>query len=138
MEGPGRPSTASLSVAPVASWQRIEPPDTLSEPQKALWRAITATKPSEWFKADCAAVLEAYVQAIDAYRRTAAAQALASPDNVREYKVLTELMLKQSNSVAQLAAKLRLTPQSRYTTISAATADRKTGEARKPWERKTG
>ena len=134
METPGRTSSVALSIATATPWARIEPPPTLTESQAALWRAVTATKPPEWFKADCAPVLEAYVQAVENYRRTAAALDQADSCDIQTYKILTKLSIDQSQLIATLATKLRLTPQSRYTEKAAATADRRTGAViGKPW-----
>lgn len=135
MDKPGRPSTASLATAPVASWQRLEPPDTLSPTQAALWREIVATKPAEWFKSDAAPVLEAYVRAIENARRTQIALDATDPTDITSYRIFADLAMKQANVIAQLATKLRLTPQSRYGARSAATADARTApEIKKPWE----
>ena len=137
MEGPGRTSGAALAVASAAPWARLEPPDTLTDGEAKVWREVAATKPADWFKADSAPVLEAYCQAVENYRRTAAALNQADSCDLQTYKVLSELSIKQANLVAALATKLRLTPQSRYTPQAAATADRKTGvQITKPWERK--
>ena len=135
MDGPGRQSAASLVVAPVSPWARLEPPETLTEAQARVWREVVATKPVEWFKADSAPVLEAYCQSVENYRRTATALDQTDSCDLQTYRVLSELVIKQANLVAALATKLRLTPQSRYTPQAAATADRKSGDVRKPWER---
>jgi phage terminase small subunit len=132
MEGPGRPSAASLTVAPVAAWARIEPPQTLTEAQTAIWREIVATKPSEWFKADCAPVLEAYCKAITHYREMAS-RLDTPPEEFKDYRWLVEMVGKQARLMGELASKLRLTPQARYTAGSATTASKKVGAAAKPW-----
>jgi phage terminase small subunit len=137
MQGPGRQSAASLSVAPAAPWARLDPPEHLTESQRKLWVAVVATKPAEWFKADSAPVLEAYCQAVDNYRRTQQALDETQALDLAQYKTLSELSAKQASLVSSLATKLRLTPQSRYTPDKAAVHDRKTGtEARRPWDRK--
>jgi phage terminase small subunit len=138
MEGPGRKSGASLAIAPVTPWARLEPPEHMGASEAALWRAVVATKPSEWFRADSAPVLEAYCQSVENYRRTAEALAATSPADLTPYKTLTELVTKQAGLVVKLATALRLTQQSRYTPAVAATADRKTATTRKPWETGTG
>jgi Phage terminase, small subunit len=136
MEGPGRKSGASLAIAPVAPWARLEPPETLTDTQVALWRAIVATKPSDWFNADSSPVLEAYCQAVDSYRRTAAALAQISPSaDPKPYIDMAKLADQQQKTIKSLATALRLTPQARYTPQAAATANKKAASTAKPWER---
>lgn len=132
MEGPGRPSAASLAIAPVAAWARLEPPQTLDPSQAAIWREIVATKPSDWFKADCAPILEAYCKSITHYRDMV--ELLDSPPSeLKDHLKLAEAVGKQARLMGELASKLRLTPQARYTPGSAATAGRKAATAQKPW-----
>ena len=132
MEGPGRSSAASLAIAPVAAWARLEPPQTLTPCQAAIWREIVATKPSEWFKADCAPILEAYCKSITHYRDLV--EMLDSPpSDLRQHIKLLDATGRQARLMGELASKLRLTPQARYTPGSAATAAKKSGAAAKPW-----
>ncbi len=133
MDGPGRKSGAALSVAPVAPWARLEPPATLTEAQAALWREVVATKPSEWFAADSAPVLEAYCQAVDSYRRTAAALQALDPSDPKPYIEMSKLAKSQQTAVKMLATSLRLTPQSRFSSATSATANKRVAAA-KPWE----
>ena len=132
MEGPGRPSAASLAVAPVAPWARLEAPQTLTPCQVALWREIVATKPSDWFKADCAPILEAYCKAITHYRDLVTLLD-TPPADLGEHLKLLEAAGKQARLMGEIASKLRLTPQARYTAGSAATASKKAAMAAKPW-----
>lgn len=132
MEGPGRPSAAALAVAPAAPWARLEPPSTLTPCQVAIWREIVATKPSEWFKADCAPILEAYCKSITHYRDMV--ELLDSPPSeLKDHLKLAEAVGKQARLMGELASKLRLTPQARFTPGSAATASKKAAAAQKPW-----
>jgi phage terminase small subunit len=132
MEGPGRQSAASLAIAPVAAWARLEAPQTLTPCQVAIWREIVATKPSEWFKADCAPILEAYCKSITHYRDLV--NLLDSPPSeLPDHLKLLEATGKQARLMGELASKLRLTPQARFTPGSAATASKKAAVASKPW-----
>ena len=110
----------------------MEAPSTLTPAQAAIWREIVSTKPSEWFKADCAAILEAYCKAITHYRDMASLLD-NPPADLRERLRLTEAAGKQARLMGELASKLRLTPQARYTPGSAATAAKKSGVQSKPW-----
>ena len=132
MDGPGRKSVAGLAIASVTPWVRLEPPDSLTPCQAQAWREIVATKPSEWFKADCAPILEAYCKAITHYRDLSRLMD-TPPSDIRELCRLQDAVGRQARLMGELASKLRLTPQARYTAGSAATADRKQGSASKPW-----
>jgi hypothetical protein len=132
MEGPGRTSAAALSIAPVRPWARLEPPETLTACEVAIWHEIVATKPSDWFKADCAPILEAYCKSITHYRDLT--ERLSDPPvELSDYLKLIEATGKQARLMGELASKLRLTPQARYTAGSAATASKKAAVAAKPW-----
>lgn len=132
MDGPGRPSAASLAIAPVAHWERLQPPQTLTPPQVAIWIEIVATKPADWFKADCAPILEAYCKSITHYRDLARILD-TPPEDMRQLRALSEAVGKQARLMGELASKLRLTPQARYTAGSAATASKKAGSISRPW-----
>jgi hypothetical protein len=129
-----RPSTASLSVVPVAAVSRLEVPGGLTDEESALWQSVVESKPAEWFGEDSAPLLKEYVRAVgmcdvlDVQIKAALAGGEAG-----EVKALLDMRDKESKRVASLATKLRLTQQSRYTPQAAATADRKAGNAR-PWQ----
>lgn len=133
METPGRRSTASLSVAAVQSWTRLEPPESVSEAAAVVWREVVATKPAEWFQADTAPVLEAYCNTIVEYRRVIEALAATGPSDLQTYRPLVDMAEKLGRAITSMATKMRLTPQSRYTPISAGTAAKKAAVAAKPW-----
>ena len=132
MDGPGRTSAASLAIAPVAAWARLEPPQTLTPCQAAIWREIVATKPSEWFKADCAPILEAYCKAITHYRDLVTLLD-TPPADMGDHLKLLEATGKQARLMGEMASKLRLTPQARYTPDRASTASKKGAVSTKPW-----
>ena len=132
MEGPGRISSAALAIAPVAPWARLDAPETLTACEVAIWREIAATKPSDWFKADCAPILEAYCKSITHYRDMVS-KLDNPPDDIKDHLKLAEAVGKQARLMGELASKLRMTPQARYTPGSAATASKKAAVAAKPW-----
>lgn len=134
-----RKSQDALSVAPVTDLdRRLTPPAELSAYETQIWSAIVATKPADWFQADCAPILLAYCkhiavaatldQQISSFKPDAAAK-----EDWKEYLMLLDARRKETGKVESCATKLRLTPQARYDTQKAAVADRKVG-AKKLWE----
>ena len=133
MDVPGRRSAASLAVAPVQAWTRLEPPPWLIGDAAELWTKVVSTKPSDWFTADTAPLLEAYCNTVIEYRRAAVELQASSPADLRSYKALVDITTSLASRMAGIATKLRLTPQSRYTPQSAATASKKAATIAKPW-----
>ena len=114
---------------------RIAPPAFLSAEQRKIWQSIVDTKPAEWFGADSAPILVEYVRAVDMCNVLdgQVREALSGGDTDWIEKIL-KLRDKESRRAADLATKLRLTQQSRYTPQAAATANKRTLHASKPWE----
>lgn len=109
-------------------------PAELSEVEAALWRETVESKPAEWFGADSWPVLKEYVRAAvtcDALA-VAAADAVLSKDGDLIKAVLTTRD-REARRMADLATKLRLTQQSRYTPQAAATADKR-ANGKRPWQ----
>ena len=127
-----RESLASLEVATISIPQRPEPPNELTSKQKDIWREITATKPPDWFEADTRPILKEYCRAIEFADKIARELDLME-GSVVDAKPLYELQEKNAKLLTQLATRMRLTPQSRYTPKAAATANKKSGPANKPW-----
>jgi len=131
-----RESIASLSAANVVGLpERPEPPSFLSEPESAIWRDVVATKPADWFLRDSQPILAQYCKAIVLHRSLSANLdkidvSIAEP---KEIEKLVSMVCKVSTLASNLATKLRLTQQSRYTPQSASTAAKKNGPV-KPWE----
>lgn len=141
MEGSGRKSVGVLALVSPLPGQRLEPPETLTVAQKATWRAVVATKPPEWFAADSAPVLIAYCKAVETYSHLSAlvekyqAKKRLNLAALKAYGFALAAQEKQAKLIAMLATKMRLVQQSRYTTQSAGTADRRTANTeKKPWE----
>lgn len=132
-----RKSVASLSLvgnAPAAPLHGAPVPAELSEVEAALWRETVESKPAEWFGADSWPVLKEYVRAAvtcDALA-VAAADAVLSKDGDLIKAVLTTRD-REARRMADLATKLRLTQQSRYTPQAAATADKR-ANGKRPWQ----
>jgi len=140
MDGRGRKSIASLSVLPVVATRMLAPPDGMPTEQAALWAAVVATKPQDWFQADSIPLLTAYVQACDAHRVVAAeidayeTEWLKTDEGLRRYDLLLKMQDRQSKLMSSLATKMRLTQQSRYGARAAETEARRVTDSR-PWER---
>ena len=130
-------STASLSVVPVSSLQRLAPPDGLLESEATLWRDVVDSKPADWFQADSAPLLVEYCRAVVMSGRlnllVEAALAGDAGEDGLSLKDALKMRDLESKRAMSLATKLRLTQQSRYTPMASATADRKAGGAR-PWQ----
>jgi hypothetical protein len=107
---PGRKSSASLSVVPAFEHPRPEPPDRLPEEGKQLWRETTAALRADWFQG-CETLLEAYVQAALQTRELGDLLRKFSPRGTI-YPDVLRLYCLAVNTLAGLATKLRLTPQS--------------------------
>lgn len=134
-----RPSTASLSVVPIGIAERIPPPSDLTAAQAALWKACVESKPVEWFGEDSAPLLKEYVRAVAMCDMIALQieAVIAGGDPVETallMKGFLDMRDKESKRACSLATKLRLTQQSRYTPLSAATADKRVGAGAKPWQ----
>jgi len=110
---------------------RIKPPDYLTKEQCDLWREVVASKPPDWFRNDSAPVLETYVRAVSHYRLISKRldNAPKDPDVLSK---LISCVSQQARLVAQLAQKMRLTQQSRYTPATAGRRDRDM-PASQPW-----
>lgn len=135
-----RRSADSLSVITAIPGQRLRPPSRLSREAQAVWRAVVATRPHDWFSAADAPLLEAYCNAVVGYRlvskRVAAfnLELLEDDLEVLTFDRLTKIADRQARVLASMATKLRLTQQSRYTPKAAGTAAGKVKGGAKPWE----
>ena len=89
----------------------------------------------DWFEADSQPVLAAYCRAVDFHSKISMEldKYLNENEDIIPAKQLYDLQEKNARLMKNLAAGLRLTPQSRYTPKAAATANKKAGGAVKPW-----
>jgi hypothetical protein len=130
----GKRSTASLSVVSELP-QRPPPPAELTPEEAAEWKAAVGTMPATWCSGSTIPLLTQYVRHIVQARRLAEEiarvwgdPAVALADRAR----LLTLQGIESRTIATIATKLRMTPQSRYRPNSAVLANEK-GTPR-PWE----
>jgi len=128
-----KPSLESLSVATVSIPLRPDPPKDLDTYAQKIWKDVVDTKPPEWFEKDSFPLLRAYCVHSTHHKRLS--------DHVENFDVTDEnypkvlkLITEQSKIIGELAVKMRLTQQSRYTPQAAATANKKTASGGKPWE----
>jgi hypothetical protein len=96
---------------------RLQPPHHLTAKEAKLFHEVVTNTPSGQFSASDVYLLATFVQ-ITALLEDAAAQARKADDKTRQikFKMLSELCKTQ----AVLATKLRLAPQSRISSITAA------------------
>ena len=135
----GRKSAAELGVIQGIP-ERPKPPDELTSAQAEEWRAVVARMPVNWFPRGIWPLLTQYCRHICNARHIAklieAAHDLDIGDRtaLMRFNRLLGMQERQSNALAGLATRMRLTNQSRYTASSAATAA-KGGTTGKPlWE----
>lgn len=138
-----RESGASLSVVPVQAIARITAPGGLDRAELALFESVVNSKPADWFGEDSAPLLVEYVRAqgmcdqLDIQVKAAIAAsagddptaALVAAKVIESFMRLRDMEAKR---LLQIATKLRLTQQSRYTPQSAATAN-KGAKGLRPW-----
>jgi hypothetical protein len=133
-----RKSAAALAILPrTAADGRLQPPTELSARERVLWAEIVESKPADWFADDSAPILKEYVRSAvtcdrlaDVVERAFDGEDGIDPDAL---KSALDMRDKEARRAANLATKLRLTQQSRYTPQAAATSDRKAG-GKRPWQ----
>lgn len=132
-----RKSVAALSLVgdtTVGTVQIAPVPAELTPAEARIWRDAVESKPAEWFGADSWPVLKEYVRAAVMCDTLAvvATDAAQSKDGDL-IKAVLATRDRESRRMADLATKLRLTQQSRYTPQAAATADKR-ASGKRPWQ----
>jgi hypothetical protein len=138
---------AAISIVPTVidggfGVARIEPPSGMPEAQAELWREIVKGEPTDFFNTATLrgilqnlcrhqAVTNEMSELIDEFKP----EWLNDAKGLRRYEALLKIREKESRAAAQMATKLRLTNQSRYTNRAAASATQDQNE-RRPWHRK--
>lgn len=136
----GRKSTASLSVISGGADRRPEPPSDLTKHEAEVWQATVAHEAADIFgTAALQQLLKEYCRhVIAAARLSLVIEAhMSTTDSdlgIKDLDCLLKMRDRETKAIADLATKLRLTNQSRYTPKAAATAAKKSSEARKPWQ----
>lgn|SRR5690554_3984256 len=129
-----KPSASSLTVVQAGLPEKLAAPEDLTPEQRIRWKAVVESKPNDWFGQDSAPLLKEYVRAeamCDLLSKQVDEAMLGS--RVQDARLLLEMRDKESRRLANLATKLRLTQQSRYTPQAASTASKKAGNSR-PWQ----
>lgn len=118
----------------------LAPSDHLTAEQAEIWRQTVHARSPDYFSQDAVPLLEEFCRVVIACRVLAAkVDRLMAKGKMKELRQLLEMRDRESKRLTSIATKLRITNQSRYTPLSAATAARK-GNGGKVWEfgRKTG
>lgn len=117
----------------------IEPPEGLSESEKRIFRDIVATKPSDYFSNETVGLLVNMVRGLDAADKISSilnsttVEKVIADEGTAGLARLLAMREKQSRLVVSIATRLRLTPQSRYSPVVAATIAKTTPTLAKPW-----
>jgi hypothetical protein len=142
----GRFRTVTDPNPPLIPGERPRPPADLNAAQRAAWLEITGRLPQGWFPAETHPLLKllvAHISYADEIAADIAAMrseiaAAASPEARRLQRLLFAMLRAhglQSERIASLSGKLRLTQRSRYTrdAEAAAIAARNAGNSPEPW-----
>jgi hypothetical protein len=133
-----RQSAEARSIEMVAMpAAKLAPPAELTEEQAAIWRSIVDRLPPAWFGSDNARVLVELVRHVSYSRKIAAEMdAVAGklgPSNRRLFLQLGRAHALQSNRIADLSTRLRLTNQS-VNRDRAEVMRKREAEGPMPWE----
>lgn len=133
--------TAKLTVFPGGMARRPDPPADLTEAQAKIWTDTVASETVEFFNTDALReLLKDYCRhkvtcaALSRQVETYDAAEPMDPETAKNFDRITKMRDRESKAAADLATKLRLTNQSRYTPKAAATASKNAGSTKKPWE----
>ena len=125
----GRRSASSLSIVSAPESARPQPPATLSEPAKQVWRDTVGAFRPDWFQG-CGPILGCYCEtAVTACQIADALSACSLQDE--RWPELVKLHCAVVSSFCNIGTKLRITPQSsrdsRHAKLASITGGR-------PWE----
>jgi hypothetical protein len=142
----GRKSAAELSVKITAlEVKRPDPPDELSPEEMATWKAITATKPPDWWRFDTFPLLTAYCSHIENARRLDRLLIAVRSDEYREdaldftsYLICLDRLLRardrESRALVNLARSMRISQQAMILPRGAGRQAANAANTRKPHE----
>ena len=140
MKQRGRKSASELGTLTQIAIRRPAPPADLTEAEATLWRTITETKPSDWFRPDTFELLAAYCRHAATHRVLDGQIAefrpawLTTADGLVAYGRLLGLRNAEVRVMLALATAMRITQQSviRADAAGARTANAVTAQ---PWIR---
>lgn len=138
----GQASAAEQVIEIVGGFgRRPDAPDDLTDDQKQIWGDTVASEGADFFNT---AALRELLKDYCRHKITARelskqieqfpSETLLDPDVAKAFDRLAKMRDRETKAAADLATKLRLTNQSRYTPKAAATASKGASTSRKPWE----
>jgi hypothetical protein len=139
----GRQSSAAQAVVIKGGFgRRPDPPKDLTPRQAEIWREIVSSEDPNFFNTGALrGLLADYCrrressEGVSAIINTFKSEWLKNSEGAKRYKDLLVMRDVEVRGTTALATKLRLTNQSRYNALSAATAARRAAkEPKKPWE----
>jgi phage terminase small subunit len=140
LRGP-RSAEAKGLVVVAEFGKRPDPPDYLTERQAEIWRETAASEPTDFFNtAALRGLLADYCRHRQAAEDVSAIidsfkpEWLKNGEGVKRYQALLKIRESETRAAKDMARALRLTNQSRYTPMAAATAARNAAKGPKPWE----
>jgi phage gp36-like protein len=116
----GRTSAAELTVAALATVERVQRPDapySLTDEQADIWRQIVARMPADWFPAETHPMLESLCCHIARKRKVEQLLTTAEgtdPFDTKNYNDLALMAERESRVVSSLMTKMRMTQQTTY------------------------
>lgn len=139
MKKRGPKSAAELASVMVLVGSRLPAPDHLTVEQKAEWKSIVDSLPADYFRPGDIPLLAAYCIASTFYKRAAKDMEergmTLMDDKGREYVNPThQVLTSQASAMAQMAVKLRLSINSRYSDQKAATKHGNAAAPKRPWD----
>ena len=130
-----------MSVVAPLTLQRPTAPDDLMPHERELWDKITATKTAEWFDAGIIPLLSEYCRLKTSIDLMAEQIEDFDPKwfgddaGVKRYKQLTDIRDKAQGRMIALARSMRLTNQSRFQPVTAASRSKANTPKSRIWER---
>src|SRR5262245_25522892 len=106
----GRPSNAELQA--IHAIRRPEPPETLANEAKVVWRTTVGRLPNDWFPDETLPMLEIYCTHVWLHRRLG--MMLKPGTQKADVKQITAQMAEEAELIANLATKMRITQQSTH------------------------
>ena len=136
----GPRSSASMVIVAHEFPVRPKPPGSLTATQRAIWQQVVNSEPPAQFRtAALRALLVGYCRhvetatllsrEVEAWR----AEWLKEDDGLERFDKLLALRARETRALADMATRLRLTNQARYTTGKAATVAKRAGH-KPPWD----
>ena len=140
MKHRGRKSGAELGTLTQIAIRRPAPPGDLTEFEASLWRTITESKPSDWFRPDSHELLSAYCRHASTHRlldgqvEAFKPEWLTTADGLTAFGKILQLRNAEVRIMLALSTAMRITQQS-VMRADSATARAGTASTAQPWIR---